>query len=268
MKWQTTKILLFTWHFALAVLKKRNKSIVKGSPPDGGPLKKTQDVTHITMWRRWPTAKTAQTPSIDTHRVHGKWTSLIGKTNRQIYFDNCNQHNQHKDSNFLPSSLIISWSPTHSFIDAEPTTSSPRFYEYVDRISLVNICTVRRSFWFRWQQSLIRNQIFWTIKSSCSQIVNHGGDGVQCFSACFSALLLRRFLLIQLNTFMSNVFLVDGRLVILSFCFVQKNCFHCFISFIIFRLPFIISVLAFHQYRTVRSRPSSSLCVLQSVSIF
>ena len=126
----------------------------------------------------------------------------------------------------------------------------------------------RRSFWFRWQQSLIRNQIFWTIKSSCSQIVNHGGDGVQCFSACFSALLLRRFLLIQLNTFMSNVFLVDGRLVILSFCFVQKNCFHCFISFIIFRLPFIISVLAFHQYRTVRSRPSSSLCVLQSVSIF
>ena len=141
MKWQTTKILLFTWHFTLAVLKKRNKSIVKGSPPDGGPLKKTQDVTHITMWRRWPTAKTAQTPSIDTHRVHGKWTSLIGKTNRQIYFDNCNQHNQHKDSNFLPSSLIISWSPTHSFIDAEPTTSSPRFYEYVDRISFVNIRT-------------------------------------------------------------------------------------------------------------------------------
>ena len=107
----------------------------------------------------------------------------------------------------------------------------------------------RRSFWFRWQQSLIRNQIFWTIKSSCSQIVNHGGDGVQCFSACFSALLLRRFLLIQLNTFMSNVFLVDGRLVLnwfVSFVMSWIHIFHHFST----AFHYFCSCLSPISYRT------------------
>ena len=63
-------------------------------------------------------------------------------------------------------------------------------------------------------------------------------------------------------------FLLTDVLSSCHFVSVKKCVFYCFVSFHYCSTTFPSSSSAFDQYRTVRSRPSSSLCVLQSVSIF
>ena len=108
---------------------------------------KTHKTSHITMWHCWPTPKPPKHhPSIHTVYTVSEPLWLVKQTDKYILTIAINTINTKILTFCLLYYFMITDTLCLPFIDAEPTTSSIRFHEYVDRISFVIFTSRRRSF--------------------------------------------------------------------------------------------------------------------------